>query len=173
MEKTVLGSNSARGKKNRKNMRKLTPRYPQIQAQMRRRRMSTGLLESFLALAAGFGTAGAAATGGAVVAATGTTLAGLSAGFSGSAMDLARVTSRVEIFPETEAEAPSGIEIYTVGAGGCQAKRQNVDGAAFNAWRTRASRQAMNVGESPTAGIMRKFVMPTLAAASRVSMLIS
>src|ERR1700733_5783717 len=31
--KTVLGSYSARGKKKRRNIRKLTPRYPQISAQ--------------------------------------------------------------------------------------------------------------------------------------------
>src|SRR6266446_5672908 len=42
MEKTVLGSNSVRGKKKRRNIRKLTPRYPQMHAQMTLRRILSG-----------------------------------------------------------------------------------------------------------------------------------
>src|SRR2546422_9909762 len=67
-EKTVSGSNKVRGKKKRKNIRKLTPRYPQMQAQIRRRRIlsgSTAALLSAETFAAGFCPAAATGPGGA------------------------------------------------------------------------------------------------------------
>src|SRR5256885_16521230 len=58
---TVLGSKRARGKKNRRNMKKLAARYPQTAVQMSRRRNLFG--SGFTSLVADAG-AGFAAAGG-------------------------------------------------------------------------------------------------------------
>src|SRR5208337_1742968 len=62
--KTVLGSKSARGKKKRRNIRRLAPRKPQTQLQtIRRRNLAEGEISSTAALALGGAALGAGFAG--------------------------------------------------------------------------------------------------------------